>query len=56
MAKYEVQVIIGQTYTAVVEAESQEEAIAIARDFDPEETNNHHWEIGEVDRAITVYL
>lgn len=56
MATYEVQVIIGQTYTATVEAESQEEAIAIAQDFDPEETNNDHWEIGEVDRAITVYL
>lgn len=56
MAKYEVQVIIGQTYTAVVEAESQEEAIAIGKGFDPDNTNNHHWEIGEVDRAITVYL
>lgn len=54
MNTYEIEVLIGQTYTTEVVAESLAEAYAIADDFDPDNTNNHHWEIGEVDRHVTV--
>ena len=54
MNTYEIEVLIGTTYTTEVVAKSLEEAQTIGDAFDPDNTNEHYWEIGETDRVVTI--
>lgn len=56
MNTYEIEVLIGTTYTTEVVAESLEEAQAIGDAFDPfhRTADAPHWEEADADRVVTV--